>query len=170
MRKEKSERIYIQAFYQNNRLLFLATMLFRLMLVPAMLLVSWLLGKVIDLITEGELAALWRLFITAVVFVVAFNFIELGFYRTRSAFLCKAIAQYKELAFKNLSQKGISAFAQESTGRYLSVLTNDVGTIEENYLNNLFELIAQPLLFLGTFAELMERKEFFYSLYTVSNV
>lgn len=154
MRKEKSERTYLQVFYQNNRLLFLTTMLFRLMLVPAMLLVSWLLGKVIDVITEGELAALWRLFMTAILFVVVFFIVELGFYRTQSAFLCKAIAQYKEMAFKNLSQKGISAFAQESTGRYLSVLTNDVGTIEEKYLNNLFELIAQPLLFLGTLAML----------------
>lgn len=150
MRKNKPEELYIRAFYHKNRCLFLAAVLFRLMDVPGMLVVSWLLGAVIDTITEGELTALWRLLVAAIVFVAIFLFVEIGFYRMRAAFLRKAVTQYKEMAFKKLSQKGISAFAQESTGRYLSVLTNDVGIVEENYLNNTFELIAQPLLFLGT--------------------
>lgn len=150
MRKNKSTELYIRAFYQKNHFMFIAAILFRLLGVPTMLLVSWLLGEVIDTITVGELAALWRLLVIAIVLMVTFYCIDLGFYKTRAAFLCKAVKQYKELAFKNLSKKGISAFAQESTGRYLSVLTNDVGTIEESYLNNYFELIAQPLLFLGS--------------------
>ena len=150
MRKNYPEEPYIRAFYHKNHCLFLAAVFFRLMEVPAMLVISWLLGEVIDIITAGELAALWKLLVMAIVFVVIFLFIEIGIYKLRAAFLCKAVTQYKELAFKKLSQKGISAFAQESTGRYLSVLTNDVGTVEENYLNSIFELIAQPLLFLST--------------------
>lgn len=150
MRKDNSEEPYIRAFYHKNHCLFLATVLFRLMEIPAMLVVSWLLGEVIDIITAGDLAALWRLLGVSIVFAAAFLFVEIGIYRLRAAFLCKAVTQYKEMAFKKLSQKGISAFAQESTGRYLSVLTNDVGTVEENYLNSVFELIAQPLLFLST--------------------
>lgn len=150
MRKNNPEKPYIRAFYHKNRCLFMAAVFFRLMEVPTMLVISWLLGEVIDIITAGELAALWKLLVFAIVFTVIFLFVEIGIYRLRAAFLCKAVTQYKELAFKKLSQKGISAFAQENTGRYLSVLTNDVGTVEENYLNNIFELIAQPLLFLST--------------------
>lgn len=130
--------------------MFIAAVLFRLLGLPAMLLVSWLLGEVIDTVTVGELAVLWRLVVIAIVLMVTFFLLDLGFYKTRAAFLCKAVTQYKEPAFKNLSKKGISAFAKESTGRYLSVLTNDVGTIEESFLNNIFELIAQPLMFLGS--------------------
>ena len=150
MRKNKCTEPYIRAFYRKNHFMFMAAVLFRLLGVPAMLLVSWLLGEVIDTITAGELAALQRLLVIAIVLMVTFFLLDLGFYRTRAAFLCKAVMQYKELAFKNLSGKGISAFAKESTGRYLSVLTNDVGTIEESFLNNIFELIAQPLLFFSS--------------------
>lgn len=59
------------------------------------------------------------------------------------------MAQYKDYAFARLSEKGISAFARENTSRYLSALTNDAASIEENYLKSSFGLAAQSLVFLG---------------------
>ena len=49
-----------------------------------------------------------------------------------------------------LSQKSISTFNKENTGRYISVLTNDVGSISGDYLENSFGLVYQSLSFTGT--------------------
>ena len=43
----------------------------------------------------------------------------------------------------------ISAFSRENTGRYISVLTNDVNSVEENYLRRSFQLVYFVLLFFG---------------------
>ena len=77
-------------------------------------------------------------------------FRSLAIYRAKSSFICRALAQYKALAFRNLSEKSISAFSRENTGRYLSVLTNDVSSVEENYLKRTFVLVYYILLFFGT--------------------
>ena len=71
-------------------------------------------------------------------------------YRAKSRFIHRGLAQYKDLAFSRLSQKSIRAFSRENTGRYLSALTNDTNSVEENYLNRSFLLVSQVLLFLGS--------------------
>ena len=66
-------------------------------------------------------------------------------------FVRRALVQYKALAFRRLSEKSISAFSQENTGRYLSTLTNDVTTSESNYLEKPFEMAAYMLTGVGAF-------------------
>ena len=150
MGKHDPARPYIRAFYEHNRLLFAVALILRILGVTGMLFLSWMLGSVIDTVRVGGLSGLGRLAVLAAGFVAFMTAVELGFYRAQSTFIHRALAQYKALAFEKLSEKSISAFTRENTGRYLSVLSNDVNTLEENYLNRFFELIAQPLTFFAT--------------------
>ena len=61
--------------------------------------------------------------------------------RANARFLNRAVSRYKALAFRKISEKGISAFAGENTGRYLSALTNDVTAIEQQYLEKLMSMV-----------------------------
>src|SRR5699024_9558879 len=78
--------------------------------------------------------------------------LELLMQKCKSLFIHRALAQYKNLAFSRLSEKSISAFSRENTGRYLSVLTNDTNSLEENYLNRSLLLVHQCLLFCAALA------------------
>ncbi len=148
--KNPAARQYYRAFYQGNRLRFVLALVLITLNCPANLIGSWLLGEVIDVIAAGDLPWLWRTLTFTVLFVVAELFIGIAMYWAKSSFVYKALAQYKALAFKNLSEKSISAFSRENTGRYISVLTNDAASVEENYLKRSFLLVYYVLLFFGT--------------------
>ena len=127
-------RDYVRAFYRDNRLNLSAALALTVLDVPAALVGSWLLGRIIDVIGTGDASALARLAVFCGAFLLASLAVSLGMYRAKCAFIYRALAQYKSLAFERLSEKGVRAFARENTGSYLSLLTNDVTSVEEGYL------------------------------------
>lgn len=148
--KNSAARPYFRAFYQGNRIRFALAVILTLVTFPSNLIGSWLLGEVIDIIAAGSLSRLGRTLVFTIIFVLITFFLSVALYRAKSGFVQKALTQYKALAFQNLSEKNISAFSRENTGRYISVLTNDVGSVEENYLKRSFLLLHYTLLFFGT--------------------
>ncbi len=150
-KRTPAAREYFRAFYEKNHIRYWAAMVLSVLSIGVNLFVTWLLGAMIDIIAAGEadrlLEMLW-VWIGLAVFTVTVDtascWAKLGFVR-------RALVQYKALAFRRLSEKSISAFSQENTGRYLSTLTNDVTTIESNYLEKPFEMAAYMLTGVGAF-------------------
>lgn len=141
---------YFDAFYQGNRTLFILALVLVILNFPVSLVGSWLLGRVIDVITSGDLQQLKDTLIFTVGFIIVAFLISVASYRAKSRFICKALVQYKNLAFQKLSEKNISTFTRENTGSYISLLTNDVSSVEENYLRKSFLLLHYVLVFIGT--------------------
>lgn len=152
MKQKTAARPFFRAFYHGNRLRCAAAMLLQLLTSAGMLLASWLLGRIIDAVTALDSAYLLRLLLLCCIVFPAIDLAALLGNRVKAVFIHRALAQYKSLAFHKLSQKSISAFSRENTGRYLSTLTNDVNTIEENYLNRSFEIPYYCAMFAGTLA------------------
>lgn len=149
MKRNTDIREYTRAFYQKNRLCGLTALLLTVLDIGGNLIFSYLLGEVTDTIALGSLSRLWNILWLSVAVAVAVCLIDAAMYRLRSRFVHRALAQYKALAFSRLTEKSISAFSRENTGRYLSVLTNDASSIEENYLDRSFELVFYSVLFAG---------------------
>ena len=143
-------REYFRAFYDHNRARFVAALALTVLDMPAALVGSWLIGEIIDVISAGDLARLQSIFAFSVVFVVLAFAVTTAMYRVKCEFIRRALTQYKSLAFSRLSEKSIRAFSRENTGSYLSLLTNDVASIEEGYLKRGFLLVYYALLFVGT--------------------
>lgn len=150
MKQPLDRTLYTRAIFRGNRLCFVIALLFTCAGTLWNLIVSYLLGYILDIMTTGNLAqlahtTLFCLGLSAVIFLS-----QLALYRAKTRFIHRGLAQYKDLAFSHLSQKSIRAFSQENTGRYLSALTNDTNSIEENYLNQSFLMASQVLLFFGS--------------------
>lgn len=135
------EREYYHALFRGNKVSFAAMLLTMAAGGLANPFFSWLLGEVTDSAANRSMGQLTR---TAQIFIVVFPAFILAFYLSdyaKAKFIRRASSQYKELAFERLSRKSISAFSEESTARYLSVLTNDVNTLELQGLENLGYLV-----------------------------
>lgn len=143
-------REYFRAFFDHNRARFVAALALTALDMPAALVGSWLIGEIIDVISAGDLARLQSIFAFSVVFVVLAFAVTTAMYRVKCEFIRRALTQYKSLAFSRLSEKSIRAFSRENTGSYLSLLTNDVASVEEGYLKRGFLLVYYALLFVGT--------------------
>ena len=150
-KRPPAAREYFRAFYEKNHIRYWAAMVLSVLSIGVNLFVTWLLGAMIDIIAAGEadrlLEMLW-VWIGLAVFTVT---VDTASYWAKLGFVRRALVQYKALAFRRLSEKSISAFSQENTGRYLSTLTNDVTTIESNYLEKPFEMAAYMLTGAGAF-------------------
>ncbi len=150
-KRTPAAREYFRAFYEKNHIRYWAAMVLSVLSIGVNLFVTWLLGAMIDIIAAGEvdrlMGMLW-VWIGLAVFTVT---VDTASYWTKLGFVRRALVQYKALAFRRLSEKSISAFSQENTGRYLSTLTNDVTTIESNYLEKPFEMAAYMLTGVGAF-------------------
>lgn len=62
-------------------------------------------------------------------------------YHSTPRFIARGSAQYRDFVFEKLSQKSISAFSGENTSLYISALSNDIATIETDYLGNIFAIV-----------------------------
>lgn len=148
--KKTAARPFFRAFYQGNKLNYALAVLFTLLGVPVSLAVSWLLGELLDAAALGDMGQLARSIQFVAAICVFFAVQNLCVHRATAGFIRRALAQYKALAFRRLSAKSITAFSQENTSRYLSTLTNDVTTIETNYLENSFKLLEGAVTFAGS--------------------
>ena len=149
MKRNSDIREYTRTFYQHNRVNFILALILIVLSTGGMLFFSWTLGEVTNIMAAGDLARLWRTLAISVAALVLILVVDLLMYCFKSRFIHRALRQYKDLVFSRLSEKSISAFSRENTSRYLSALTNDANSIEENYLNRMLLLIYQSALFVG---------------------
>lgn len=139
-----------QLFY-HNRTRFVLACIAALYSGFSGIIVSWLLKQLIDTASgmEGALPFKMVLLLTGADLVLFILFFFLDLY-TRPEFIRRAVTAYKDMAYEKLIQKGITSFRDESTAAYISALSNDVTSIEANYLSQLFALVSKLVMFLGS--------------------
>lgn len=156
----RRRRELIGRLYRGNRLLLALCLLLSLSNVALNLALSWSMQQLIDLaagagsrFTLGQLTALLGAFLAFLLLATGLSWLA------TPAFYRRAMRQYKEYAFARLTQKEMAAFQKESASVYLSALTNDASGVETGYLQALFELPVNLLLFAGAFGLML-----FYSV------
>lgn len=131
----------------------LAAMAATVLLAFASLFISWQMKLIIDIAagSTGEFTLAQTAFMCAVTLVIMFLLLLLDYY-ARPKFINKAMRQYKDYAFAQMIKKSIHSFNNERTSTYISALSNDAASIENNYLQKLFSLAENIIMFLGAFA------------------
>lgn len=135
--------------FQRNHRNFIVTII--ILAVNAILLagVAVFMQQILDIASSGTVKDIYHVLlrIAAYIILIVWGWMAERFFRNR--FIEKALCQLKEEVFCAIAQKGISAFSRESTGRYLSILTNDMNTIETHYLQNYFSIILNCCYFIA---------------------
>ena len=147
---KKKIKPYTKQFYKNNIINFLIAFSEVILVTAGMLIISWLLQQVTDLIAgDNKHFNLVELSVVASIVLVGCILSFMIAYGSKPRFITKGISQYKEFIFKKITKKNISAFVGESSSKYISSLTNDIQTIEKGYLFNIFDIVANIILFTG---------------------
>ena len=139
-------------FMHNNHLNFAGALIATLLTAATNLVISWLLQQIIDAATgNNQVFNLVQLLIISICLALILIAGLVLDQKTSPRFVEKAMAQYKNMVFSEISKKSISSFATENTSAYLSALSNDATSIEKNYLAKIFPLIQQIVMFTGAF-------------------
>ena len=153
MKKENITKSYTRQFYHKNKVNFIVALSEVILLSAGMLVISWLLQQIIDLIAgTNKTFNLLQLTIIAASVLVGAMLSYIVSYNSKPRFITKGISQYKEYVFEKITKKNISAFIGEESSKYISALTNDIQTIEKGYLYNMFTIGSNGLLFVGALA------------------
>ena len=144
-------RPFVRELFRKNKFNLAMTVLAAFLNAVTMLIISWSLKQVSDLIS-GEAAYSIRTLLA--VDGAAFAMLLLGWvldHTFLAEFRAKAMRQYRAYAFERLTEKGIQAFSGENTSLYISALSNDVNTIETEFIGKLQSTIQVGLVFVGAF-------------------
>lgn len=148
--KKTNVRGYVAQFYKNNVVNFLFALFVTVIGAATALSVSWLLQQLTDLIDGYDTGfSLLQLVYVSLALVGCCIVGDLISQRFQPKFITKAISQYKQYVFVNITKKNISAFSKENTATYVSALTNDVQVVEQGYLWSTFTAISSLLTFCG---------------------
>ncbi len=144
---------FTKQFYRQNKWSFLAAMTASVLMALGNLIISWLMQQIIDTASGDvvmfsllQLAMILLAIIAGIVMVSALE------YYARPRFIKRAMRQYKDYAFEEMAKKNINAFTGENTSAYISALSNDATSIENNYLAQIFTLVRELIMFAGAFA------------------
>ncbi len=103
---------------------------------------------IMDVAAYGSTKELVQSMILIVVYLVILFSMSFLVRSTKNGFIERALVNYKERLLQGILDKKISSFDEELTGKYVSNLTNDIQTIETNYLGKIYSLITGIVSFL----------------------
>ncbi|MCR4951073.1 MAG: ABC transporter ATP-binding protein/permease [Solobacterium sp.] len=142
-------RPFLKELFRNNRFNFAMTVAAAMFTAAAELVISWLIKEVADLIS-GECPYTFSTLL--LIAGGAFTLFGMAWFLDRtflSAFRANAIRQYREYVFERLMEKGIQAFSGENTSLYISALSNDVNTIETEFVGRMQSIVETGITFIG---------------------
>lgn len=144
--RDKSQRTlrssYTTWFYRGNRSAYCVMLLSSALISVLNLAAAWLTQQIIDAVsgTPGSLKISILATLTAGLILLIIPIKALD-YISSPRFIAKAMSQFKRFTFQKLSQKNIASFHEEATSAYLSAFSNDLATIETNYLEKQYTLV-----------------------------
>lgn len=144
--RTETRREYTSRFFRGNVRAYLVMLLVAALFSALNLAVPWLMQQVIDSVSGqrgalsvGQLALLAAGLILLIVPIKAVQ------YWAQPRFMEKAMTQFKSYAFGRLMRKSIASFQSEATSAYLSAFSNDLTSIETNYLERQYQLVFKSL-------------------------
>lgn len=146
---KKKNREFIHQLYYKNRINFIVTIILTIAMSSLNLMISWLIQQIMDCTANQDMQALVRSAWIVIIVVVIYTIANVMYRAVYPRFLQRAMQQYRNYAFSRLTQKSLRSFSKEGTALYVSALTNDCTSIENNYLAATFTLIELLFCFLG---------------------
>lgn len=146
---KKKNREFTHQLYYKNRINFIVTIILTIAMSSLNLMISWLIQQIMDCTANQDMQALVRSAWIVIIVVVIYTIANVMYRAVYPRFLQRAMQQYRDYAFSRLTQKSLRSFSKEGTALYVSALTNDCTSIENNYLAATFTLIELLFCFLG---------------------
>lgn len=146
---KKKSREFTHQLYYKNRIKFIVTIILTIAMSSINLMISWLIQQIMDSMANQNMQSVVRCAWIAASVVIAYTVANAVYRAVYPRFLQRAMQQYRDYAFSRLTQKSLRSFSKEETALYVSALTNDCTSIENNYLAATFILIELLFCFLG---------------------
>ena len=135
--------------FKNNKFNFSMTTLSLLLGSAMNIALAFMLQFFIEAVEQDSTKILYKGFaaVTSYLFLYGiFSFLQRKY---RNAYMCKALSQFKDYIFEKMLNKSIAQFKTGASAKFISAFSNDLSSIETNYLGGTLRLIMTVILFIG---------------------
>lgn len=130
--------------------------LFVLSLTAAMnVLFAFMLEYFIEAVELSSTANLKVGLIVVGLYLVAYLLFSVFYRKYKNKYLNQALSQFKDYIFSKMLGKSISQFGNDTSARFISAFSNDLGSIETNYLGGALNLYVIILTFIAAAATML---------------
>lgn len=146
--KKMNKELYRTPFSDEKKW-FLISMISMVFLSAYNLIISWLLQKIIDLAAGIDKTPFYQLALVSLVSFIVFIVFYFIFRYAHPKFLQTLSTSYKDLLFAKILRNNSRMVSEIGSGQFLSKLSNDLKSIEENYFDFYITLIDIGISFVG---------------------
>lgn len=115
---------------------------------------SLLLEKIIDVVEVGDISKFMRVVVITILFIIGESVISYLKAYFKNSYIKKTMYYIKNDIFKEMLKKKSFEFYRSNSAKYISLLSNDIKMIEEDYLNTMFLVFENLILFVGSLISL----------------
>lgn len=135
-----------KVFYIDNRLNLVSSLFFMVIFGGLNIYTAFLFKKLTDLAIGGTVGALVNFIKFTGIYLIVYIVVAIIKTYCLNKYTYKAMTQYKNYIFEKLLAKKNNIYNNETTGKYLTTLTNDIESIEKNYVIGNIVIIYQVFL------------------------
>lgn len=123
-----------EQFYRNNRKNLIITLICVVLTTLMWIGMAVVFKFFIESIEQSSDNLFQKAIYITIISITLFFVISVLLRRYKNRYLMTALSQFKDYVFRNLLDKSISEFQQESGAKFISAFSNDLNSIELNYL------------------------------------
>ncbi|CEK30237.1 ABC transporter [[Clostridium] sordellii] len=123
---------------------------------------DFMMGFIVDIFSNGEVEKFIPIIIVTVTLIIVMFLAEYLDGLVMSKYIKNTVNYLRCDIFSKIISKDIKNFSLDNSGKYISILYNDVKLIEDSFLNNIFLVISSLLSFIISLCAL-----FYINLYIV---
>ncbi|MBS5825127.1 MAG: ABC transporter ATP-binding protein [Clostridium argentinense] len=144
----KRENLTLSKYFYSNKNMFFILIISDIIAAISMVIWSLFMKGLADVAMKGNLSEIRNLILFGIFFLIFF-FVVNNFqcYCNRN-FIRKVNCQVKIDVFNAILSKDINDFNETNSGKYISILNNDINSIQENYFSNIPIIIENIITFL----------------------
>lgn len=145
----KNYKYYLKIF-EKSRMLFLICLITSLLAAAASAGVALLLKKIIDIAVKGDLSKFYNALSLSLAYLAVFALIYYTNSLISKILMKNVIRNMRKSIFGGIFRQSYQDFNEVNSADYISVLTNDIKMVEDNYINSLMQIIENIMLFIFT--------------------
>lgn len=115
-------------------------------------LIALILKDIIDVAISGNMSLFTTIVIQTTIYIAILGICYWLYATFSKKFICKVTKMLRFDVFNGIFKKNISDFRTVNSADYLSILTNDIKNVEENYFVPLLLILQNIIVFITSFA------------------
>lgn len=142
-------------FLKNNTFNFFMTVLALVLCAAMNIVLAFMLKYFIEAVefNSSEILSIgYKVGIIYFLIYTAFRYLQRNY---KNEYMYKALSQFKNYIFEKMLDKPVSKFGDDASAKFISAFSNDLMSIETNYLGGTLNLILTIMLFFGAAAAML---------------